>query len=322
MKVLGLCLTFLALPLISEAAGGHWCYSSQYPSCGPDHWKDINHNCGGDNQSPIDIDRSKVSRDKNLGEIIFNGYDKAPPGKWKIMNDGHTVLVTLEGETILGHINISGAGLPNVFQAVQFHFHWGDLKQNGSEHWIDGKQYPMELHIVHLNSKYTNIAAAKANADGLAVLGLLFKVVETDNTNYNTLVAAMKNVSLEGEFVELASTFRLDSLLPRADKLSRYYRYQGSLTTPDCSEAVTWTVLEEPVNISRAQLDIFVDTAHFSAAGEARQKMTNNFRPPQPLKSRKVSASRDATVNRGAMSNTSVFALLVLLLIGQHMVYT
>lgn len=54
--------------------------------------------------------------------------------------------------------------------------------------------------------------------------------------------------------MDLASTFRLSTLLPRAGRLSGYYRYQGSLTTPDCSEAVVWTVFEEPVEIGREQV--------------------------------------------------------------------
>lgn len=54
--------------------------------------------------------------------------------------------------------------------------------------------------------------------------------------------------------MDLASTFRLGTLLPHASRLSRYYRYQGSLTTPDCSEAVVWTVFEEPVDIGWAQV--------------------------------------------------------------------
>lgn len=54
--------------------------------------------------------------------------------------------------------------------------------------------------------------------------------------------------------MDLASTFRLGTLLPHVAQLSRYYRYQGSLTTPDCSEAVIWTVFEEPVGISREQV--------------------------------------------------------------------
>lgn len=57
-----------------------------------------------------------------------------------------------------------------------------------------------------------------------------------------------------GDSVDLASTFRLSTLLPRAGRLSGYYRYQGSLTTPDCSEVVVWTVFEEPVEIGREQV--------------------------------------------------------------------
>lgn len=57
-----------------------------------------------------------------------------------------------------------------------------------------------------------------------------------------------------GDSVDLASTFRLSTLLPPAARLSGYYRYQGSLTTPDCSEAVVWTVFEEPVEIGREQV--------------------------------------------------------------------
>lgn len=62
---------------------------------GPDHWKDINHNCGGDHQSPINIEKAKVKRDSHLGDITFNGYDHAPSAEWKLMNDGHS------GEVIL-----------------------------------------------------------------------------------------------------------------------------------------------------------------------------------------------------------------------------
>lgn len=59
-------------------------------SPGPRYWKDLAKGCGGDNQSPINIDRRKVQRDRNLGDILFEGYDQAPPGKWKLMNNGHT----------------------------------------------------------------------------------------------------------------------------------------------------------------------------------------------------------------------------------------
>ncbi|XP_075423999.1 carbonic anhydrase 15-like [Ascaphus truei] len=322
MWVPQLCGTFLALPLIvAVAGGGQWCYFSRSPKCGPDHWKDINHNCGGDNQSPINIARSGVSRDSQLGDIVFQGYDLSPTGRWKLMNDGHTVLVSLEEEVTLGQINISGAGLPSTYRVLQFHFHWGSLKSNGSEHTLDGKQYPMELHIVHMNAKYRSIVEAKKDPQGLAVLGFFFTVGEADNPNYNALVAGIKNVSLEGQFIDLAPTFPLETLLPPREKLSGYYRYQGSLTTPDCSEAVIWTLFEQPVTISQAQLGVLTNTAHFTAQGETPLKMTGNFRPPQPLKGRKVWASHAASTGRANTLCAPVLTLCLVFLTTQRQLH-
>uniref|UniRef100_A0A8C0U3E2 Carbonic anhydrase 15-like n=1 Tax=Cyanistes caeruleus TaxID=156563 RepID=A0A8C0U3E2_CYACU len=158
-----------------------------------------------------------------------------------------------------------------------------------------------QMHIVHMNAKYQTLAEAKGHPNGLAVLGFFFQVSETTNTNYNTMVAGLRNVSHAGDSVDLASTFRLSTLLPRAGRLSGYYRYQGSLTTPDCSEAVIWTVFEEPVEIGREQLKAFVSTLHFPLEGSVLLKMINNFRPPQPLHSRKIFASRGATASGGSL---------------------
>ncbi|XP_072271720.1 carbonic anhydrase 15-like isoform X2 [Pyxicephalus adspersus] len=286
---------------------GDWCYSSQKPSCGPDHWKDINHNCGGDHQSPINIEKAKAKKDNHLGNITFIGYDHASSAEWKFMNDGHSVLMSLAG-----NISISGAGLPNTYQAVQFHFHWGSPTNNGSEHTLDGKQFPIELHIVHMNAKYSSITEAKKDPQGLAVLGILITVGEADNPSYSPLVSAMKNVSLEGDYVLLTPTFPLQSLLPAQDKLSSYYRYQGSLTTPDCSEAVIWTVFEHPVTISKTQHQILTNTSHFSANGETPVKIKDNFRPPQPLKGRQILASKDATVNFSSILCASILNLCMI----------
>ncbi|XP_005281124.2 carbonic anhydrase 15-like [Chrysemys picta bellii] len=311
-----LALTFLALPLVLRAAPGvPWCYDSQDLKCGPRYWKDLAAGCGGDNQSPINIDRRKVQRDRNLGDVLFEGYDQAPPGKWRLMNNGHTVVMRLEGVSVSEHINITIGVLHEKYRALQFHFHWGNLKGNGSEHTIDGHQFPMELHLVHMNTKYKTFNEAKGHPNGLAVLGFLYKVSDADNSNYNTIVAGLKNISHQGDFVDLASTFCLNNLLPSMAKLSKYYRYQGSLTTPDCAEVVVWTLFEEPIPISQSQLNAFVNTVHFPANGTGTSlvKMTNNFRPPQPLKNRKVSASRDATISRSAMPSVSLPLLPLLL---------
>ncbi|XP_068767074.1 carbonic anhydrase 15-like isoform X1 [Struthio camelus] len=320
MEARGIGITFLTLPLvIRAAAGGQWCYDSQEPACGPSHWKELKATCGGSRQSPINIDRHRLRRDGRLGDILFEGYDQAPPGKWRLMNDGHTVVLSLHGDSAAERINITGGGLPGTYRALQLHFHWGSLAGNGSEHTLDGRQFPMELHIVHVNVNYRTLGEAKGHPNGLAVLGFFFKASETANSNYNTIVAGLRNVSHQGDFVDLASTFRLSTLLPSAEQLSKYYRYQGSLTTPDCSEVVVWTVFEEPVAIGQAQLTAFVNTVYFPAADSAPLKMTNNFRPPQPLRSRQVLASRDATTSRGAACGACrrlLSALLLLPLLG------
>uniref|UniRef100_A0A8C8SWI5 Carbonic anhydrase n=1 Tax=Pelusios castaneus TaxID=367368 RepID=A0A8C8SWI5_9SAUR len=235
------------------------------------------------------------------------------------MNDGHTVVMSLKGESVSEYINITSGGLHGKYRAVQLHFHWGSLKENGSEHTIDGRQFPMELHVVHMNNKYKTINEAKGHPNGLAVLGFMFKVSDADNTNYNTIIAALKNISNDGSSVDLASTFCLNNLLPKMALLSKYYRYQGSLTTPDCAEIVVWTVFEEPIPISQSQLKAFVNTLHFPRNGTSLLKMTNNFRPPQPLKNRKVYASKDATVSHSAMCSASslLFPLSLALLIDQ-----
>ncbi|XP_071619443.1 carbonic anhydrase 15-like isoform X2 [Heliangelus exortis] len=279
---------------------GQWCYDSQDPQCGPSHWKELKATCGGNKQSPVNIDRRRLHRDSGLGDIIFEGYDQAPPGKWRLANDGHTVMLSLASELASEHITISGGGLPGRYRALQLHFHWGSLAGNGSEHTIDGHQLPMELHIVHINVKYQTLAEAKGHPNGLAVLGFFFQVSETSNTNYNTIVAGLRNISRAGDSVDLASTFRLSTLLPHTSQLSGYYRYQGSLTTPDCSEVVIWTIFEEPVEIGQEQLQAFVTTLHFPATGPTLLKMTNNFRPPQPLHTRKVFSSRAATSSAGS----------------------
>uniref|UniRef100_A0A8D2Q529 Carbonic anhydrase n=1 Tax=Varanus komodoensis TaxID=61221 RepID=A0A8D2Q529_VARKO len=280
---------------------------------GPSHWKDITASCGGENQSPINIDRRKTQRDKNLDEILFEGYDQAPPGRWRLLNDGHTG----GGQRCSAWpLCPPPPALPFKFRALQFHFHWGDLDRNGSEHMVDGRQYPMEMHLVHVNTKYKTTNEAKGHPNGLAVLSFLFKVSETDNTNYNTIIAGLKNISRAGsnDYVDLASTFSLRNLLPSMASLSKYYRYKGSLTTPSCEEVVVWTVFEEEVPISKQQVRREQQICNLP---QRPLKMANNFRPPQPLNRRKVYASRDATLScSSSLASHLLLPLLWAFLVG------
>ncbi|NXC99009.1 CAH15 anhydrase, partial [Certhia familiaris] len=264
---------------------GHWCYRSQkceQPQCeDPFQWHQINADCKGIRQSPVNIVTRNVLYDKSLKPLIFEGYDVKGSAKWILENNGHTK-VALDTTPKVG-----GGGLGRKYKAVEFHLHWGvpgEPQENpGSEHSIDGEKYPMELHIVHIREDVSDMTEAKKTPDGLAVLAFFVKA-DKENKNYATLLSELENIKYKGQSA-LVDPLPLNSLLPPEEDLGRYYRYEGSLTSPDCYEGVIWTVFEKPVELSVSQLSQFA-ALHFE--GSNSTLMTENFRPVQPLNGRKV----------------------------------
>ena len=63
------------------------------------------------------------------------------------------------------------------FQFLQSHWHWGSSDAQGSEHKVEGKSFPMELHLVHWNKKYSSVEEAVNKEDGLAVIAFLYQVL-------------------------------------------------------------------------------------------------------------------------------------------------
>ena len=112
--------------------------------------------------------------------------------------------------------------------------------------------YPLELHMVHSKSEYDGID--KPNKDGLAVLGIFFKIQEKDNMDLNNFISiSLEKVQRDDK--ENVQPFTLEKLLPRNTDM--FYRYHGSLTTPPCDEIVIWTIFKDPVGISKSQLKEF-----------------------------------------------------------------
>ncbi|NXA98809.1 CAH4 anhydrase, partial [Melanocharis versteri] len=286
MELLFLALFSLHILKTEAVVGGHWCYRSQkceQPHCeDPPKWHRINLACGGDKQSPVNIVTRNVVHDKSLKPLAFEGYDVKGSAKWNVENNGHTVKVTLNTSPKVG-----GGGLGRKYKAVEFHLHWGvpgELPNiPGSEHSIDGEKYPMELHIVHIREDVADVTEAKKAPGGLAVLAFFVKADE-ENTNYASLLSELENIKYNGQSAQM-DPLPLSSLLPPEEDLGRYYRYEGSLTTPDCYEGVIWTIFEEPVGLSLPQLSKFA-TLHFDQKNSTA--MMENFRPAQPLNGRKV----------------------------------
>ncbi|PKU35598.1 carbonic anhydrase 4 [Limosa lapponica baueri] len=293
MELLFLVLVSLHILKTEALVGVPWCYQSQkyeQPHCkDPRQWHSSYATCKGNKQSPINIVTKNVVYDKNLKPLNFEGYDVKGTSKWTIANNGHTVKVTLGTSPKIG-----GGGLEKKYKAIELHWHWGveDPQQYlpGSEHSIDGEKQAMELHVVHIRDDVSDITEAKKYADGVAVLAFFIKVDE-ENKNYAALINELENIKYKGR-TEQIEPLPLSSLLPPEKELGKYYRYEGSLTTPDCHEGVIWTIFEKPIELSSLQISEF-SKVHFN--GQNSTRMVENFRPVQFLNERKVYWSSAST---------------------------
>ncbi|XP_054974880.1 carbonic anhydrase 15-like isoform X3 [Sorex araneus] len=210
-----------------------------------------------------------------------------------------------------------GAGLPGpAYRALQLHFHWGRPGRSGSEHSLGGQRRSMEMHVLHMNTRYQSLGEALGHPDGLAVLAVLLAEQVSDNANFSTLVSQLKNVSEPGTSVNLVSTFPLASLLPSTSRHLHYFRYSGSLTTPGCQPTVLWTVLEDAVPIGHLQVAQFQSVRLTGRRGSHPLRFTENFRPQQPLGGRRVSASPGVYIPATAPSPAPAQALVCRALLG------
>ncbi|XP_052802891.1 carbonic anhydrase 2-like [Mya arenaria] len=285
MEVWGVlcCILGAQISSVSGSAGNAWTYRG---SMGPDHWHMDYPHCGGVKQSPIDIRTGEVVVDPtHLAPIVFSGYDQVSNIQYTLENNGHTVQVDLNDQKML----ISEGGLGSTFVAEQFHFHWGAADTRGSEHSINGRHYPMEMHIVHYNRRYGNLTTAMDKEDGLAVLGFFFEIGRF-NVHFEQIIHHFKEIKYKNENVPIHS-IPLMELIPA--RLFNYFRYQGSLTTPPCYESVTWTLFNETIEIAEEQLQAFRTTIfeNDESEGGVSIDISDDYRPVQCLHRRRVYAS-------------------------------
>ncbi|KAL8176583.1 UNVERIFIED_CONTAM: hypothetical protein K2H54_036653 [Gekko kuhli] len=238
-------------------------------------------------QSPIDIITAKAVLNPTLGPVTLSGYDNYKKLR-DMKNMGKTVNIKLKDGLLL-----SGSGLPGVYEAKTLHFHWGNgVEEPGSEHCIDGKRYSMEFHIVHTRS---NMSMSEAMGDPQGIAVLAFFVQGSDSAKGKTAKAwesfskNLEKIAKKGSDTNLRGNLSLRDLIGSTN-LARYYRYSGSLTTPNCNEVVIWTVFADPILVPSKVV------AHFPldlrmTDSSVGPHLTNNFRPLQRLHNRTVEAS-------------------------------
>jgi carbonic anhydrase len=214
----------------------HWDYEGEM---GPEHWGKEFPTCGkGKSQSPLNIKGP-------FEKVRFNIVPDYKPGPLKILNNGHTIQVNV---TPGSKIRIDG----KAYDLLQFHFH------RPSEEHINGKPSAMVIHFVHKNE-----------SGELAVLGVLLQ-----EGNENPGIKTLWSHAPTKEGPEVAPdnvAFNPTNLLPRE---MEFYHYDGSLTTPPCTEKVKFYILKTQVNIGKEQITQF--------------PFKMNARPVQPLNERKI----------------------------------
>lgn len=232
----------------------HFEYDGEF---GPNHWADLCNgiwsDCAGDTQSPINIITGNTRENDNLDELYL-GYKNSYVS---ILNNGHTVQFNYSPGS---YSYLNG----KKYELKQFHFH------TKSEHTVNGKHYPMEVHFVHKD----------VNSSNLAVVGVFF-VEGRENkvlAPFMNAIPTQAGDTYTSNYVYNAKEFFRYS---DEDTFKEYYTYGGSLTTPPCSEIVTWYVLKEPLQASASQIESILKAEH------------KNNRPTQPLNGRVVEASED-----------------------------
>jgi carbonic anhydrase len=231
------------------ASGGsttHWSYRG---ATGPSHWGSLDPTfalCSrGSKQSPIDL---RHARPAALPPIKL-GYR---PLRATPLNNGHTIQFPFENGS---SIEIRG----HRYKLSQFHFH------APAEHLLSGRRFEMELHLVHMDA-----------AKNAAVLGVLIRRGRA-NPAFERLFAHLPHH--EGKGRRLARPFDPARMLPRGGGRAPYFAYDGSLTTPPCTQGVHWMVFRQPVELSGAQIARF------------RAIFPHDSRPVQPLRGRQLRVS-------------------------------
>lgn len=261
----------------------------------------------GESQSPININSRETKFDQKLKdnklELCYVVCRES-----EILNTGATVQITFKHdsnnlakgghekeETSKSYMKGGPFMAGDDYELAACTFHWGKEEERGSEHTVNFKAYPMELHLIHWNTtQFSTVEEAMGKPGGLAIIAL-FVQIGRENTGLRAFTECLESIQYKGRSVNVSIPFNTNCLLP--DPMLRdFWTYQGSLTSPPCCENVTWILFRYPLTVSNSQIEEFRRLKNHMkgeqvGAGDEAGCLVDNFRPTQPLNKRTVWAS-------------------------------
>ncbi|KAL7670316.1 hypothetical protein ACOME3_005254 [Neoechinorhynchus agilis] len=258
----------------------HWGYQSYN---GPHQWAsmfpEISAYCS---QSPIDIHTDAAILDESVNGLVRN-YGRCTDAV--ATNNGHSLEISCIDPTEM--VIVGGPLGESVYEFKQFHLHWGAPGEFGSEHTVNGRQFDGEIHFVHWNATSFYCfedAVNSGSPNALCVLGVFFQI-DADASVINRPFRRLAFKAREVHGLNASSGFicplNLGKLFPAN---SSYFVYNGSLTTPPCTECVQWIVYEQPISVKSKWIDAFRSLE----SSDSGLFIERNYRPVQPLGNRIV----------------------------------
>lgn len=139
-----------------------------------------------------------------------------------------------------------------TYELGSFHYHWGIVDEDGSEHAINSKKFALEVHYVFHNREYLSAANATNFLDGFVVIAVLCDV--KDDSSDKDLLNLVKYVEKEGDTITISgAAIDLKDLFPSN---FIYAHYRGSFTTPPCFPIVDWIVSMDTLSVNPTQVRI------------------------------------------------------------------
>ncbi|XP_027632282.1 carbonic anhydrase-related protein 11 isoform X2 [Tupaia chinensis] len=240
----------------------------------------------GKRQSPVDVELKRVLYDPFLPPLrLSTGGEKL---RGTLYNTGRHVSFLPAPRPV---VNVSGGPLLYSHRLSELRLLFGARDGAGSEHQINHQGFSAEVQLIHFNQElYGNLSAASRGPNGLAILSLFVNVAGSSNPFLSRLLNrdTITRISYKNDAYFLQD-LSLELLFPES---FGFITYQGSLSTPPCSETVTWILIDRALNITSLQMHSLRLLSQ-NPPSQIFQSLSGNGRPLQPLAHRALRGNRD-----------------------------